>query len=382
MDSSFFWPLVVIAAAGVILSLVIYFVRCNSKEDKSFKGYKTEKDQAFSKDRSIISGKPILPEENLDVPVVSLVDVSHLERPSPERPITDEDAALIDIIRQSPELPSAIVELSEMLRDPAANIRRMVELISTDPVLSAKLLRVVNSAAYGQARVTSLQQAVVLLGFNNIWLFVTQTLASSAIKPFAEIGVEEMKGLWRHAAAVSVCARHLLFSTGLTTSETCPAVFTCSLLHDVGKFLLRGLGGGKDLEVQDGDRTCERFSVLQEEDVYGLDHCRMGYLLSTYWKLPELICTTIGYHHHPSFRNWQEIPRHARKTVAFVAMSDCMAKMAGYRDEFPCAFHISVEVLEALGLDKIKSVNKLLTRDLRRDLRQMEVLIETAANEG
>ncbi len=388
MSSPLFWLLVVIAAVGIIICLVIYLFRGGSEPERSFssqdKGYKTEGEEDFSKGRLFVSGKTISPEENADPPDVSLVDVSRLERPSPERPITDEDAALIDIIRQSPELPSAIVELSEMLRDPEANIRRVVELVSTDPVLSAKLLRVVNSAAYGQARVTSLQQAVVLLGFNNIWLLVTQMLASSAIRPFAEIGQEEMKGLWRHAAAVSVCARHLLFSTGLTTSETGPTVFTCSLLHDVGKFLLRGLGGGEapePLEAPEGDMPCERFSVLQEEDIYGLDHCRMGYLISTYWKLPELICTTIGYHHHPSFRNWQEIPRHARKIVAFVAMSDCMAKMAGYQDEGPCAFHVPTEVLEALGLDKINAVNKLLTRDLKRDLRQTEALIETAANE-
>jgi HD-like signal output (HDOD) protein len=316
-----------------------------------------------------------------DGPRVLTVDASDKVMPSPERPITNEDAALIDIIRQSPELPSAIIELSRMLRDPAANIRRVVELISTDPVLSAKVLRVVNSAAYGQSRITSLQQAVVLLGFNNIWLLVTQMLASSSIKPFAQLEKKEMRSLWRHAAAASVCARHLLFSFGLTTSEIAPTVFTCSLLHDVGKFLLRGLGGGDENQEEESNTPCARFSVLEEAGIYGLDHCRMGYLLSTYWKLPELICTTIGYHHHPSFGNWQDIPKHAAKTVALVAISDLMAKHAGYWDDSPCCFDVPARPLKQLGLDKTWSINKLLTKELKRDLQQTEALIAAAAEQ-
>ncbi len=374
-----FWLLILCVVAVLALGVILFFFLGKKESTGSSNGQAS----AFSDEEGPLEEQAFLPTTVSSSPhepeaeEVVFIDVSHLERPSPERPITDEDAALIDIIRQSPELPSAIMELSQMLRDPEANIRRVVELISTDPVLSAKVLRVVNSAAYGQLRVTSLQQAVVLLGFNNVWLLVTQMLTSSAVKPFAELDQQEIKALWRHAAAASVCARHLLFFTGMTTSQIGPTVFTCSLLHDVGKFLLKGLGGGQ--EHMDKEQPCETFSVLEEEQVYGLDHCRMGYLLSTYWKLPELICTTIGYHHHPSFGNWHEVPRHARKTVAFVALSDFLAKKTNYWDESPCGFNISQDALEFIGLDKPGSINKLLTKELKRDLRQTEALIEAAA---
>ena len=373
-----------IAAAGAVAALVfilLFFIRREGSGGHApgpGEQNRTGRED-YSEEAIYMPGRGVAPQE--EGPRVFMVDATGLEMPNPERPITDEDAALIDIIRQSPELPSAIIELSRMLRDPAANIKRVVELISTDPVLSAKVLRVVNSAAYGQSRVTSLQQAVVLLGFNNIWLLVTQMLAASSIKPFAQLEKQEMRQLWRHAAAASVCARHLLFSSGLTTSEIAPTVFTCSLLHDVGKFLLRGLGGGGKDTAEDSGTPCESFSVLKEAGIYGLDHCRMGYLLSTYWKLPELICTTIGYHHHPSFGNWDEIPKHAGKTVVLVAMSDLMAKTAGYWDDSPCCFSVPPAALNQAGLDKIKPVNKLLTRELKKDLQQTEALIEAAAEE-
>jgi len=376
------WLIAFSAIAVAAAVILFFFIRGRKSKDSSFRSLKSQDGSGISHDNEhvFIPQPGVRESEDHGAPDIQVVDVTHLERPSPERPVTDEDAALIDIIRQSPELPSAIIELSHMLRDPSTNIRRVVELISTDPVLSARVLRVVNSAAYGPSRVTSLQQAVVLLGFNNIWLLVTQMLASSAVRPFAQLQDEDMKGLWRHAAAVSVCAKHLLFNTGLATSEIAPTVFTCSLLHDVGKFLLRGLGGPQG-ENEEDVADCSMFSVLGEEKFYGIDHCRMGYLLSTYWKLPELICTTIGYHHHPSFANWHEIPKHARRTVAFVAISDCLARKAGYWEQSACAFLISSQVLNIAGLDKIQSLNKLLTKDLMRDLRQTEALIEAAATE-
>ncbi len=369
------------AAAAVILLVLVFFffIRYRSSAAESPDGREgVSVDERDSPREEQVHMPVRVSGREEEAPEVFLTDVSSREMSSPERPITSEDAALIDIIRQSPELPSAIIELSQMLKDPAANIRRVVELISTDPILSAKVLRVVNSAAYGQTKVTSLQQAVVLLGFNNLWLLVTQMMASSAIKPFAQLERGEMRALWRHAAAASVCARHLLFSLGQTTSEFAPTVFTCSLLHDMGKFLLHGLGGRSESTPGKPGRPCASFSVLKEMNTYGLDHCRMGYLLSTYWKLPELICTTIAYHHHPSFGNWREIPKHATRTVALVAVSDLMARKAGYWDVSPCAFTIPAETRQHLGLDKIEAVNKLLTADLRRDLRQTEALIEAA----
>jgi len=319
-----------------------------------------------------------LSDEVTDVEI-ELVDVSSLRRPSPERPVTNEDAAIIDIIRQSPELPSAVIELSELLRDPSSSIRKIVELISTDPVLSAKILRVVNSAATGLDHVTSLHQAVVLLGFNNIWILVNQMLTSRAIKPFANLEQGAIKALWRHAAASATCAKHILFNAGLATSEIAPTVFTCSLLHDVGKFLLRGLDAQGD--TGSGDVDCTQFSVLKEDSIYGIDHCRMGYLLTTYWKLPEVICSTIGYHHHPSFENWQEIPKHIRKTVYLVSLSDHLANRAGYWDFMPCSFELREEVLHIPGLDKGFSVNKLLNSELFHNLKHTEALIDAATSE-
>ncbi len=312
-----------------------------------------------------------------EVEVVSFVDK---ERHSPERPVTREDAALIDIIRQNPELPAGIVQLSEALKDPEARIKKIAKIISTYPILSAKILRVVNSPAYSpNKKITSIQHAVVILGFNNLWLLVNHILATIAVQNFSELSNEEMKALWRHGAATATCAKHILLLLDMNTSDISPTVYTCSLLHDVGKFLLRGLGDAKKAAGQENS-PCKNPSVIGEDAFYGIDHCRLAYLITTYWGLPEILCTTISYHHHPSFSNWEDIPKHARVPAILVALSDMLANLSGYYDFAPCTLDIHPMAIRYLGLDKNWNINKLLTTELYRDLRETEKLIEAATS--
>ena len=113
--------------------------------------------------------------------LIEVIDCSSIEIPSPERPYTKIDAVLIDFIRQGVELPSAVLELSRLLQDPDVGARQVSEVASTDPVLSARLLRIVNSPAFSTGKIRSLQQAIALLGFNQVWILVNQMLTARSI---------------------------------------------------------------------------------------------------------------------------------------------------------------------------------------------------------
>ncbi len=332
-------------------------------------------------DHQTLSFKATKTDESVESKV-PLVSCKGRTVPSPERPVTDTDAVIVDLIRQAPELPSAVLELSRALRDPEANLHSIVELVSTDPVLSAKILRVTNSAAYSLQKITSLQQAIVLLGFQNIWILVNQLMTSKVLQPFARIEREEMAVLWKHAAAVAVCAKQILLSAGYVTHEIAPTVLTCALMHDVGKFLLRGLQPVRkeNDDLQEGQQAILP-TVIDEEGRYGINHCRLGYLLSTYWKLPEQVCTTIGFHHHASFDNYKEIPRHVLPVVAMVALADSVAGAAGYHDGRPVAITVLPEVLESAGLVLDPDPVSYLNHSLLKDLKHMEVLTQSSAAE-
>ena len=327
-----------------------------------------------------VSGIPVSSETRESM--VPVVDCRGKSVPSPERPVTDTDAVIVDLIRQAPELPSAVLELSKALRDPDAQIKSVVDLVNTDPVLSAKILRVTNSAAFGVQKITSLQQAIVLLGFQNIWILVHQLMTSQVLQPFARIDRDDMEGLWRHGAAVAVCARRILLSAGYATHEIGATVITCALMHDVGKFLLRGLQPiRREREDLPGQGEAIMPTVLDEEVRYGINHCRLGYLLSTYWKLPEQVCTSIGYHHHASFDNWTDIPRHVLQIVTMVALSDCVAGAAGFHDGRPVTQAVLPEVIEAAGLSLNADPEHFLTSELKKDLKHMEALTRSTAEQ-
>jgi len=374
-----------LVAFAAIVAIMLYSSSGKGKRkaagNKEMPSTGKEGGQDFGYAAQPVSGTSVSTEKHESV--VPVVDCRGRSVPSPERPVTDTDAVIVDLIRQAPELPSAVLELSRALRDPDAQIKSVVDLVNTDPVLSAKILRVTNSAAFGVQKITSLQQAIVLLGFQNIWILVHQLMTSQVLQPFARIDRDEMEGLWRHAAAVAVCARRILLSAGYATHEVGATVITCALMHDVGKFLLRGLQPIRR-ERDDLPGRDEKIlpTVLDEEERYGINHCRLGYLLSTYWKLPEQVCTSIGYHHHASFDNWTDIPRHVLQIVAMVALSDSVASASGYHDGRPVTQAVLPEVIKAAGLSLEVDPEYFLTTELEKDLKHMEALTRSTAEQA
>ncbi len=270
-----------------------------------------------------------------------------------------------------------MLELSGLLRDPDVPAKKIAEAVETDPVLSARILRVANSAGLGRGKVNSLHQAIVYLGFNQTWLLVNQMLTARSMQPLARVDPVTMRTLWLHAAAASTCAKHVLLKLGYRYGPIAPTVMTCALMHDVGKIMLRGLSPLK-MEAEPGESgrtggTAPEHILFSEMKQYGINHCRVGYLLSTYWSLPEKICTTIAYHHHACFSNWHEIPIHVKMHVGLVALSDILANLAGYSEGEPAAWRLHPALARELNL--AYPVSSLLTRELKRDLRNTEKLI-------
>jgi len=311
--------------------------------------------------------------------LIEVIDCTSMEIPGPERPCTKIDAVIIDLIRQGNELPSAALELSRLLQDPEVGARQVSEVASTDPVLSVHLLRIANSAAFSTGKIKSLQQAIALLGFNQVWILVNQMLMARSMRHINNFDNIEIRSLWRHAAATATCAKHLLLRLGYGGSSIGAMVLTCALLHDVGKFLLRGLKPHQSVnqELSDNTESSSIPSIVAENDLFGIDHCRVGFLLSTYWKLPEEICTTIAYHHHGSFANWEDVPQRVRKEVLLVAVSDFMANVTGYYEANPTTCKLPAALMDILGLKY--PIHDLITRKLRQDLRHTEMLIEEAS---
>jgi len=201
-------------------------------------------------------------------------------------------------IQTLPPLPTSAIRVIALTKNPTTSARELVNVIAQDPALTAGMLRQANSAYYGYARrISSLQEAIVLLGFQ-----ATQGLAmASAVAPLLKIqlvGYEiEQDGLWKHSMVTAMAAKTLCKRLNLPYGDI---AFTAGLLHDIGKLVIA-------IYVQEvGAYLIEKVAVAKlsyvelEEKIIGYNHATVGGFLAKGWNLPEDLVAAISYHHAPS----------------------------------------------------------------------------------
>ncbi|ODA41113.1 HDOD domain-containing protein [Desulfosporosinus sp. BG] len=232
-------------------------------------------------------------------------------------------------VQALPPLPTSAMRVIALTKNPATSVKELETVIGQDPALTAGILRQANSAYYGYARrISSLQEAIVMLGFQ-----VLQGLAmSAAIAPLLKdqlVGYEiEQEGLWKHSLLTAMAAKCLCRHQKLTFGDI---AFTAGLLHDIGKLIISIYV----LEV--GDYLLNKVNeaklsyVELEEKVIGYNHATVGGYLAKTWNLPNDLVQAITYHHIPlSAQNYTELA-----CVVYVANGlACLLGIGGGVDSF------------------------------------------------
>ncbi len=218
--------------------------------------------------------------------------------PSPE-PIVHEIRfdRVIEQIRDLPALPAIVQDL---LKDtgPDVDINVITRKVSLDPALSARTLRFANSSFYGlQAKVTTIQQAITLIGIDSVRHVVTATALTGYFPPRSYVGFD-FTSVWRHAVATAVCARVLARHLHVNQDYA----FTAGLLHDIGRLVLATYFR-REYEaviVYRNEHDCQWLDA--ERAVTGIDHVMAGEALAAHWNFSDSIKHAIAGHHNPEFQ--------------------------------------------------------------------------------
>ena len=210
---------------------------------------------------------------------------------------TDLYEALSDYIKTMPSLPTSVTKVLEICNNSQTSPADLNHVISLDPVLVGRVLKLINSAYYGLGQpVTSLVRAIIMLGINTVKnLALSTTVVGHLSSKKASPGLD-MEGFWRHSLSVGVSAKLLAKKRGVDTKFV-EEYFTAGLLHDIGKIPLNAvLSKEYVMTVSMADR--ERISLPQVENkTLGLNHCDAGAMIAAAWKLEGAIGDTIMYHH-------------------------------------------------------------------------------------
>jgi putative nucleotidyltransferase with HDIG domain len=232
---------------------------------------------------------------------------------------------LIGGIRTLPTLPVIIARLTKMLADPETSVRKVTGLLAEDQALTAKILKLANSAYYGfPGQIASVDHAVVMLGFGGVR---DVALSASVIELFrgSPAQAEEMKRLfvparfWEHSIAAGVACRMLARSRKLADPEE---AFVAGLLHDIGKLIMYEHMPVMFLEILQDCRDRARPFVAAEAE-RDCSHAALGRLLVEEWKLPERISEPVGFHHRLRPR------RPTAAVTAAVQFADVFARARG-----------------------------------------------------
>ena len=195
-----------------------------------------------------------------------------------------------------PTPPETYLRLTELLEDSHSSMEDVAEVVESDPALTAKLLQVVNSVAFGiGGGVTTVQQAVQLAGVE----VISALLLGLQARNFAEARLKNRKLLsefWQHSLEIATRCRTVARVEGMNTrgQATC---FTAGLLHDVGKLVL-ATHEEKEYSAAVARARRERVPLHKiEAEVYGATHADIGAYLLGLWGLPDEIITAVERHH-------------------------------------------------------------------------------------
>lgn len=213
-----------------------------------------------------------------------------------------------------PTLPGVIQKLNSLSDNERSSVQEMSKIVSSDQVLSARILRLANSPSYGFYRVSTISNAMILLGIN-----VVKSLAlSSSIFAIME---KTSIGLWEHSLGVGVAAN--LIAHKLVLPE-CEEIATAGLLHDIGKVIIsiKCTEAEKEIHKLVGKRHI--YALEAEWEIIGTDHNEVGEWLAKSWFLPDKLSEPIACHHDVA-----KSKNHRIKT-AVVHVADVLIKASGF----------------------------------------------------
>ena len=251
----------------------------------------------------------------------------------------DSVVGLVRKINQLPALPHAVVEAQEAMADPDVSTARMAEVIARDPSLSAKVLQLANSPAFGFVhQIDTIERATTLLGLQEVFRII---LSSAVMDYFEDNGAFDYRAFWKRSL---ICASACRIIANKRNHDQPGSCATAGLLHDLGRLVFVEISPENYATI---DQNWPEWEVIAKEDaLFGVAHPEVGYVLADVWDLPPDLCEAIRY--HDDFRRAQAYP----DITATVSLGALIADAYGRinRDNVRAFAQDANAVIEALGL--------------------------------
>lgn len=205
--------------------------------------------------------------------------------------------ALLKGLVELSSLPFIYIKINEAVNNPRSSIEDISEIISGDPGLTSRLLRLVNSAFYGfPSKIETVSRALLMVGTQQIR---DLALATSVMSLFKGIPgrLVSMESLWRHSVACGLAARML--ATVRQRKTNVDLFFTAGIIHDIGRLVIyKKIPETAQRMILRCKANKEPLYVVEKEEL-GFDHSDLGHMLAQSWNLPPSLKEVLACHHYP-----------------------------------------------------------------------------------
>ena len=270
-------------------------------------------------------------------------------------------------ISSLPTLPSAVMQINELVNKDDVSMKQIESFMEMDPVLSSTALKMVNSSFYGMAQeISSLRLALVILGLKEIKNLV---LSLSVFRLFSDRNLNgkfDIRHFWHHSATAGQIAKSLSSRLRL---QFAGEEFVGGLIHDIGRVVLVKCLPEEypELHREAHEQGIPLWKVEEEE--FGFHHGHVGGWLGIRWKLPRKLVTTLVYHEHPG-----ETPEY-HQLVGVISLASTLSQMSlnGEQElfqEFHLEEHPALQLLleNTVGLESVNWEN--FVNQLGEEVRQ------------
>ncbi|NJL31398.1 MAG: HDOD domain-containing protein [Phycisphaerales bacterium] len=254
-------------------------------------------------------------------------------------------------------LPQITLKIIQLVEDPNSTASDLNKIISNDPALGARILKVVNSAFYGlPGQIGSINRAIVLLGLNAV---KNIAIAASLAKLFRGGQISQnfsARELWVHSIGVATGTQLLSKEVGLGLPDE---AFLAGLIHDIGIVVEAQARRPKFVEAVEKMAVTPGLTLRQAElSALGATHEQFGAALCKNWKFPSAFAYVTGFHHRP-----MELSENHRTLACLVHIADITVAglKIGYTHTVEST-EVGSDVMEAVGLpeDRLVAVAEAL----------------------
>ena len=275
---------------------------------------------------------------------------------------------VIGKVKDLPTLPRTVLRITELVNDPKSSAKDLAKVITDDQVLTARLLKLVNSSFYGfPQKISTVTGAIVLLGFDAIRNLLLTTSVFGLFSKKVKTDIFRMELFWDHSLGCAIGAKVI---GDYMRYDKVEELFVSGLLHDIGKivellFLPEDFG-----KVISTAREKDILIVEAESRVLDYTHAQLGEMLAEKWNMSSKLVNVIAHHHQPALAG------RFSKEAAIVHLADILCRAmdigSGGDNKIP---QLNNDAWNSLQL-KISSIEPI-AEELERQFKDISLFITT-----